>query len=226
MLKRSLLGMMLLLLLPLPAMAIPTITCHCFTDRSYDPARPAAADPYFLATTQNSFFAAVFGTDKKSLVMKKQKGTLVEDLWVAYGVADSSGASAEGLLQARQEKNSWREVLEQQGIAAESLGPNFARVLTSGGTDGLLAQAVVDDLFTRFRLIDGGDLAAIRTSGASNQELIIATLVSRKTGESVQQVLQDVKVGPTSWGALLDEAKIDAAGIAGEITALLKSTAA
>ena len=57
-----------------PAQAIPTITCHCFTDRSYDPARPALADPYFLAMTQNTLFALTFKIDKKTVVIKKQQG--------------------------------------------------------------------------------------------------------------------------------------------------------
>jgi hypothetical protein len=47
-------------ILPMPALATSAITCHCFRDRSYDPAQPSMGDPYFLATTQNSFFAIVF----------------------------------------------------------------------------------------------------------------------------------------------------------------------
>ena len=45
-------------LTPLAAVAMPTINCHCFRDRSFDPQQPQAADGYFLATAQNSFFAA------------------------------------------------------------------------------------------------------------------------------------------------------------------------
>jgi hypothetical protein len=30
-------SLLILLTLPLPALAIPAITCHCFTDRAYDP---------------------------------------------------------------------------------------------------------------------------------------------------------------------------------------------
>jgi len=73
----------LLILLPMPALAIPAISCHCFTDRSYQPSRPAAADPYFLATTQNSFFAVVFNVEKKNIVIKKQQGCFCDTgCWV------------------------------------------------------------------------------------------------------------------------------------------------
>ena len=87
-----------------PAQAIPTISCHCFTDRSYDPARPALADPYFLAMTQNTLFALVFKIDKKSVVIKKQQGVSSDDLWIAYWIAAKSGQSPEGLLQAKTDK--------------------------------------------------------------------------------------------------------------------------
>ncbi|HZV82147.1 MAG TPA: hypothetical protein VFF53_08275, partial [Geobacteraceae bacterium] len=103
-------SLLLLLALPMPARAIPAITCHCFTDRSYDPARPALADPYFLATTQNSFFAEVFNMDKKNLVMKKQQGTASDDLWIAYWVAVKTGMSPDALLKAKQDKE-WKDVL-------------------------------------------------------------------------------------------------------------------
>ena len=84
-----------LLLLPMPARAVPAITCHCFTDRSFDPSRPALADPYFLATTQNSLFALAFNVDKKTIVMKKQQGASPDDLWIAYWIASKSGMSPE-----------------------------------------------------------------------------------------------------------------------------------
>ncbi|WP_221250373.1 hypothetical protein [Desulfuromonas versatilis] len=225
MLKKTLLGLTLVLLFPLPAMALPTITCHCFTDRSYDPSRPAAADPYFLASIQNTFFAAVFDIDKKSIVKKKQKGTAMEDLWVAYWVADKSGLSPEVLLQARQEKNNWREVLDTSGLSAESLGAPFFRILASANSDPFLDRAVVDELFARYQLLEPAELEAVRQSGASNPELIIATLISTRTGQAVERIYQEVKVGNTTWGELLDGAKIDLVEMQKEVSALLKLTA-
>ena len=75
--KTYIAALVILITLPIPVVAMPAITCHCFKDRSYDAARPAAADPYFLATTQNSCFAIVFNTDKKNIMMKKQQGSLL-----------------------------------------------------------------------------------------------------------------------------------------------------
>ena len=48
------LALALAALLPAPGLAAPAAACHCYRDRAFDPARPAAADPYILATTRSS----------------------------------------------------------------------------------------------------------------------------------------------------------------------------
>lgn len=212
----------MLLLLPLSSPAAPAITCHCFTDRSYDPSRPAAADPYFLATTQNSFFAALFNVDKKTVVMKKQAGNSAEDLWVAYWVASGSGSSPEALLALRGRKGSWKEVLAQLGLPAQSLGERFAAEVAAGAPSLRLAQAIVDDVLVRYRLIGAEDLAELRREWITNQEVILTSLIAAKSGRPPLRIYREAKRGAKSWGAFLGEAKLQPAGIQAEFAALLK----
>lgn len=219
---RFLLGLILLAISPVAALALPAITCHCFKDRSYDPARPTLADPYFLATTQNSFFAHVFAVEKKTIVMKKQAGTSSDDLWIAYWVAARSGITAEALLEAKQSKETWREVIAPHGLTAKKLGNRFVAALQAKGGSSRLAETVVDELLLRYQLFNDAELAALRKTGATNQELIIAILAGSKTRQPAMQVYLEVKSGKTSWGALLQRAGIDGPGIPGEISALLK----
>ncbi len=218
------LSLITLLMVPLPALAIPAITCHCFTDRSYDPAHPTLADPYFLATTQNSFVAAVFGVDKKTIVLKKQEGISADDLWVAYWLAVRSGADPGSLLQEHKARGSWRQVAAPLTVSAGSWGGKVAEALKAGAADKRLANAVVDELLLRFRFLGAPELAALRKAGAGDQELILSGLIAAKTRQPAFQLYRQVNGGRTSWGALLQQARIDPADIQPEVTALVKKS--
>lgn len=224
-----LLSLIMILLLPIPALAIPAIpaiTCHCFTDRSYDPARPAVADPYFLATTQNSFFAAAFDVEKKTIVIKKQKGISADDLWIAYWLATRSGTDPETLLEQRKIKGSWRQMVTHLAISAKSLGGRVAEALKANAADERLANAVVDELLLRFRFHGEPELATLRKAGASSQELVIAGLIAAKTRQPATQLYREIKTGRTNWGALLQRAKIEPAEIQSKVAALVRTAPA
>lgn len=223
--RKLLLTFIIAIMLPMQALAIPAITCHCFTDRSYDAARPTLADPYFLATTANSFFAAVFGVEKKTIVVKKQKGVSADDLWIAYWLAARSGADPESLLLGRKSKGNWRQVATPLAIPDKSMGGRVVEALKVNAADDRLAEAVVDELLLRFRFHGEAELAALRKAGAGNQELIMTGLIAAKTRQPAMKYYRDVKGGGPSWGALLQRAKIEPAEIQSEVAAMVTTSA-
>lgn len=218
----QLLTLFLLFMLPIPALAIPAITCHCFTERSFEPARPMVADRYFLATAQNSFFALVFNTDKKSLVMKKQQGTSSDDLWIAYWIASRAGKTPDNLLECRQQGDTWKKVIVSLQLSGKIAGTRFSAALEANAADERLSKVVVDDLFFTNRILNEKELSALRKAGATNQELIIAAIIAARTRQSARQLLREVRTGAKSWGLLLSEAKIDTNNLQQEITTILK----
>ena len=212
------------LMLPLPALAIPAITCHCFTERSYNQTKPAAADPYFLATTQNSFFAIAFTFDKKNIVLKKQSGTSSDDLWIAYWIASKSSLTAENLLETKQHNETWKETLARLRPVTKGLGSRFLKALNAQQSTARLAELVVDDVLFRYRLQNDGELAALRKSGATSQECILAAIIAAKSGQPARQMYLEVKGGVKTWGFFLEAAGINTKNMQMEIAAILKNS--
>lgn len=211
----------LMVIAPYQAHALPAITCHCFTDRSYNSARPAAADPYFLATTQNSLFAFVFNVQKKTVVVKKQQGASSDDLWIAYWVAAKAGVTPERLMESKGEMP-WQDAIATLRLSPKTLGSRFSGALQAKASATDLADAVVDEVLLGYQALGEGELTALRQAGASNQEIILAAVISAKTGQPARHLLREVKSGAKSWGMLLQTARIDPKNMQQEISAILK----
>jgi hypothetical protein len=54
---------------------------------------------------------------------------------------------------------------------------------------------VVDELVLRHRLLSDIELAAVRKAGASNQELILATVIAARTRQAASRIYREVKSG-------------------------------
>ncbi|WP_242395832.1 hypothetical protein [Anaeromyxobacter oryzisoli] len=198
---RPLLAALLLAAAPALPRSESAVSCHCFKDRSYDPARPAAADPYLLATTRSSLLSAVFGVSKASLVRAVMSGTPPERLWVAYWSASRTGRDAGTLLDGAGEGRPWKALL----AGAAGLGAPFEGALARGASDAELAALAVDQVLVARAGADAGAVRALRVGNASTEETILVTVLARRTGAPGPQLLERVRAG-ASWGALLAEA--------------------
>ncbi len=152
--------------------AAPTVECHCFRDRSFDAATPAAADPYILASARSSLLSAAFGVPKAALVRAVMTGTAPEDLWIAHWSGARTGRTAAWLLDAVAETGSWRAAL----AGASGVPAPFAAALARGAAGAELAALAVDDVLAARLGADAASLRALRAAGAGSEQVIVATL--------------------------------------------------
>lgn len=211
-----------LLVAAIPFEAAAVVSCHCFRDRSFDPARPAAADPYVLATAQNSVLAAVFGLEKKAVVQAKMTGTANEDLWLAHFAAARTGLRPTELLDSRSRAGTWGEALGALGVAPERLGSAFPDLLGRNGADALLASAVVDAIAAERLAADPGVVGALRAAGASDAETVAAVVLFRLTGTPAAGNLEAVRRGAATWGGLFHAAGVEPPAIGDAAARLLR----
>ena len=176
--------------------------CHCFRDRAYDPARPAAADPYVLATSRSSLLSAAFAVPMAELVQGAMSGTPPEDMGVARWAAARSGLEAGALLDARRAKGSWKAAL----AGAPGLGAPFEAALARAAADAELAAIAVDDVLASRFGADPAAVAALRGAGATSEQVVVASILAARLGTPTVPLLRAVQAGRTTWGALLADA--------------------
>lgn len=181
------------------AFAAPTVSCHCFQDRQYVPQKAGAADPYFLATTQNSLMAALFGIDKKSLVRAKMSGNDGDSLWITYYLAQQTVKTTAEISRARSNAASWSDAVSHLKIDAGQLDSRFVGLLDKPEA---LAAFIVDESLAKKLKVERALLVSLRKDGAANNELILAVFLGLISGTDPQFNYNRFKEGE-SWGKLL-----------------------
>ncbi len=185
-----------------PAAAAPTVDCHCFQDRTWDPSRPDASDPYVLATTRSSLLSASFGVGKRELVAAVMGGTRAEDLWIAYWAGGRAGRDPAALLGARERQGSWRAAL----ASAKGLGPAFDAALAAGAGDAALSAIAIDDVLLGRLHASAEDLTLLRAAGARSEEVVLAAVLSVRLQAPAMPMLARVRAGRASWSSTLHDA--------------------
>jgi hypothetical protein len=213
----AVLGAVLAALLAPTARAEPAGACHCYRDRAFDPERPAAADPYILATTRSSLLSAAFGVDKRSLVGAVMSGTVVEDLWVASFAGARTGRPAAALLALREERGSWKSAL----AGLSGLEPPFAAALAAGADTRALAGLAVDSVLTTRLRAAPSSVKALRDAGASPEERILASVLAAHLEAPTGPLVAQVRAGQATWGEVLRDAGLAPGDVDGLVRRLV-----
>ncbi len=189
---------LLLLLLPTGVGAESTINCHCFQDRTFNHRDTAAADPYFLATTQNSFISLIYGVEKRNLVKAKMSGTSGTHLWILYDVAMRSRQSLNKVAESYQKTKSWRGVFGELELTQQQLGDTYWEKSTNPDQ---LADHIVDIQLKRYFSATTDQIKSWRERGMNRKELLLALLLKEDPVTTYNQVRSNMQ----TWGRLLYE---------------------
>lgn len=211
----------LLLMIPLPLRAAPAVTCHCFQDRAYDPQRPTAADAYFLATLQNSLYAAVSGTDKRAVVKAKMGGAAGDELWVRWALTAPGQTSQAEVDTLRDAGHSWRKVARQLHLPLDRFDPALTKGLLRDAPTAELAALVVDTVLRTRLGATAEALARLRRDGADDRQTIAAVFLARRSGGAPHDWLAAVQRGRGSWSGLLLRAGVEAGTVETALAGLL-----
>ncbi len=188
----------------------PAVSCHCFQDRSFDPARPDAADAYFLATTQNALIAAALDVPKRGIVKAKMGGADADLLWVVYYVANRTGLETSELIDAYSSPaTGWLPLMAKLLESTASFDRPFVAALASPADLRGLATGAYRSVMTRQLGIAEDLLDRLEMSGASRKEQILAIFLSLLLGEAPDEICKAVKSGRRSWGELLASTGLD-----------------
>lgn len=187
------------------ALAKSAISCHCFQEREYNPQRAEAADPYFLATTQNALLAKLYSVSKKDVVRAKMGGATGDSLWIGHHLAQTSSKSIDQVNALYTEKDGWRGVVEQLQLSEDQLTPQFRAAIDDPQQ---LARVVVDAQLLENLTLTPQPLQRLRDQGADNHRTIMAVFLSQANKQEPAEILTRVTDGKTSWGRLLAEQKL------------------
>jgi hypothetical protein len=198
--------------------ATPSVSCHCYQDRTFDPERPAAADPYILATTRSSLLSAAFAVDKRSLVSAVMTGTAAEDLWVAQYAGARAGRPAAALLALHQDRGSWAAAL----AGLPGLDGRFTAALGAGADSRALAALAVDDVLVTRLHADPAAVKALREAGATPEERILASALAAQLSAPTVPLAINVRAGKASWGEVLRDAGLTPRDMDGLIRRLVR----
>ena len=198
---------LLLLLIPTLTTAESTISCHCFQDRTFNHRDTAAADPYFLATTQNSFISLLYGVEKSSLVRAKMSGTSGSYLWILFDVAARSQQEIDNIDKIYGQTKNWNAVFKKLNLTLPQLGKKYWKL---GNNSELLADYIVNLQLSKQFGVEVSDLKNWHKLGMTRKELILANLLD---GDPIT-LFNQVNSGTQTWGKLLyDQGLLDGKAI-------------
>ncbi len=174
--------------------ANPTKNCHCFKERTFNPANKFSSDSYILTTTTNSFISLYFHFDKKNIIlMKMGKGVASEDVLIGLYVASRTGNDVHSLINYREQGMDWKSMLTRPEFAdAVSRDPVLTRMAADFNPQDS-SRFIMDHLLGRFFSVKPKILQTLRKRNLNSKEITLLLTLSARSSIGVDQLADFIR---------------------------------
>jgi hypothetical protein len=185
------------------AIAGNAIQCHCFANRTYNPAKKFEADDYILATCFNSLLARLADLPKKQIVMiKMNEGVSQDDLLIGLKIAKITGQTLQNVLDLRRRNNSWAEIITALQPHESIDEGETLRNIRSGGDVGVIGAMVADEMIAEFFKISSEKIDKLRMSGLSEKEITLILILNHVSEIQPEALVLQYKNQQRSWSEI------------------------
>jgi hypothetical protein len=214
--KTALILILLTLFLVVPGRDISaetTINCHCFQDRTYNPAAPRAADDYILATSFNSFLSRWFAVPKKEIVMLKMKeGVGQDDLLVGLQIARTTGIDLQQLLGQRRQGLAWSAIINDL-VSDETIKKSrLLETIEAGLPVKEVGAGIADQLIGEFYAVPEATIQEFRQNGLNAKEMTLVLILAHARDQKAAALMKQHTKQGRSWSAIANSLGIEPVG--------------
>lgn len=176
--------------------------CHCFRNRTFDPAKKFAADEYLLTTTANSLTSGHFNISKRQIVMMKMQGGVSNtDLLIGLHIAAISGSDVSDVIETKGEKK-WKDTLATHPELSRETDPDeLTKQLHNGLPAGHAAAKILAGILTKRFGATPDQLQNFESTGLTTPETILILTLADHSGAKPEDILSLHKEG-RSWSEI------------------------
>ena len=188
---------------PLHVFAESAIKCHCFTERSYNPADKFASDEYILATSFNSLLARFYNIPKRQIVMiKMNEGMAQDDLLISLKLAKITGIDLRKFLSLHREKKTWASIISGLSQQAAIKNDEILEAIRSGMLSEEAGVMIADEMIVEFYEIMTEKLKILRKSGLNEKEMALLFILAHRSEIQPEALMEQYKKQGRSWSEI------------------------
>ena len=179
------------------------IQCHCFTERSYNPADRFASDEYILATSFNSLLARSFAIPKRQIVMiKMNEGVAQDDLLTGLKIAKITGVDIRKFLRLHKKNNTWAEIVSGLSQKEKIKNDPLLEAIQSGMPVEEAGIRIADEIIGEFYQIKPDTISKLRMSGLNEKEINLISIFAHAREQQPEVLVEQYKNQGRSWSEI------------------------